>query len=74
MTGNDLWDFLNSLDPEQMDLDIMVHFQPTYPLQGILEHARLLGGKPVLAIGEGTQYGCRIAWSNTVEGDDEDDE
>lgn len=44
--------------------DLKVHFQPGYPLEGGLMNFRMLDGKPVLAIGDGYEYGDKRAWDD----------
>ena len=54
---------------EDYNPEIEVHYQPNYPLKGILENARVLNGKFVIAAGAGTEYGSYNAWKNEYEDD-----
>lgn len=54
---------------ENDDPVVEVHFQPNYPLKAKIDNIRMLDGKLVIALGNGTEYGSKKAW----EGYDNDD-
>lgn len=54
------WDKAQELGLE--DIELEVHFQPSYPLKARVQNARVLDGKHVLALAAGEEYGSGDAW------------